>query len=312
MNSFAKLLDEEIRSTVFLSLCQDLGLLPSHELKSGLPNKQQSQMIFQVHANMDVTANLVAQDEHSIAQVICKEDCIFVGKQWVEETFELLSNDIHITWFTEDGQTHKAGDTLFKIEGNTKVILTGERTALNFVQTLSATATTVNFYADILKDSQTQILDTRKTLPMLRYGQKYAVKCGGGENHRIGLYDRFLIKENHIIGCGSITSAVKSAKQKGLKIPVEVEVENLQELQEAIAAQADIVMLDNFEIETVREAVAMTKDTAIGPRRVKLEVSGNIDASHLKQLAQTGVDYVSSGAITKHVQAIDLSLRLDS
>lgn len=312
MNSFAKLLDEEIRSTVFLSLCQDLGLLPTHVLKSGLPNKQQSQMIFQAYANKDVTANLVANDEHSKAQVICKEDCIFVGKHWVDTTFGSLTNDIKITWFTDDGLAQKAGDVLFQIEGNTQAILTGERTALNFAQTLSATATTVNFYSEILKDSRTQILDTRKTLPMLRYGQKYAVKCGGGENHRIGLYDRFLIKENHIMGCGSITNAVKRAKQKGLDIPVEVEVENLQELQEAIAAEADIVMLDNFDIEAVRKAVAMTQDAAAGPRRVKLEVSGNIEASHLKQLAETGVDYVSSGAITKHVRAIDLSLRLDS
>ena len=306
MNAFDTLLAEEIHCAVITSLCQDLGLLPSQIFNSSLPDESQCRELFQSAQSLDVTASLVDISEQAQANVICKEACVFVGKDWVEKTFSLLDQQLQINWFTKDGQHHEAGETLFELKGNTRAILTGERTALNFAQTLSATATTVSFYADLLKDSRTNILDTRKTLPGLRYGQKYAVKCGGGENHRIGLYDRFLIKENHIMGCGSISKAVEAAKSQHKGILIEVEVENLQELQEAIAAGVDIVMLDNFDLDSIKQAVA------INAEKVKLEVSGNIESSHLLQLGRTGVDYVSSGAITKHVQAIDLSLRLQN
>ncbi|MCC2605406.1 carboxylating nicotinate-nucleotide diphosphorylase [Planctobacterium marinum] len=304
MSQQQSLLNDEIYHSVITSLCQDLGIFASEFFQQGLPAPEQAKKVLRAALQRDVTANLIEPDERDSASVICKEACVFVGKQWVETTFTLLADDITLTWHTHDGQHHQAGDTLFSLQGNTRAILTGERTALNFAQTLSATATTVNHYARILDTYKTQILDTRKTLPGLRYGQKYAVTCGGGANHRIGLYDRFLIKENHIMGCGSISAAIQKARQMHSDLLVEVEVESLTELQEALHAGADIIMLDNFSLSDVITAVAINKGQS------KLEVSGNVEASHLTEIAETGVDFVSSGAITKNIRAIDLSLRL--
>ena len=302
MTDFDTLLQEEIYSSVVISLCQDMGLLTSSVFANGIPDS--STITKQLTGELDVTASLVPSNETCDAHVITKEDCIFVGKAWVELCFKLLAPEVSITWSTTDGKKHAAGDTLFTLSGNTRAILTAERSALNFAQTLSATATTTAWYASILSEHRTEILDTRKTIPGMRFGQKYAVKCGGGSNHRIGLYDRFLIKENHIIGCGSIAQAVQQARQNHQDKLVEVEVENLHELQQAIDAKADIVMLDNFNLTDIEKAVALTGD------RLKLEVSGNIEETQLLALAKTGVDFISSGALTKHIKAIDLSLRL--
>lgn len=300
------LLKEEIYHSVITSLCQDLGLSVTELFKQGIPDTEKAKQLLRAALSLDVTASLIEPQEQASAKVICKEDCIFVGKDWVVTTFELLSDDMTLTWHTEDGQKHQAGELLFELQGNTRAILTGERTALNFAQTLSATATTVNHYVSILSGYNTQILDTRKTIPAMRYGQKYAVTCGGGVNHRIGLYDRFLIKENHIMGCGSIAAAIQKARQMRDDILVEVEVESLLELDQALNAGADIIMLDNFSLADVETAVKRNNG------QCKLEVSGNVEASRLLEIAKTGVDFVSSGAITKNIRAIDLSLRLNS
>ncbi|BDX05614.1 carboxylating nicotinate-nucleotide diphosphorylase [Planctobacterium marinum] len=306
MTQFQTLLDAEITLSVLTSLWQDLGESPFQQLANGIPTPEIAKQQLRAMLNYDVTASLIAEDDTAHAAVICKENCIFVGKAWVEETFMLLDDGLDIIWHTQDGQAHQAGDTLFEIIGNTRAILTGERTALNFAQTLSATATEVAHYAELLVGFNTQILDTRKTIPGLRYGQKYAVTCGGGANHRIGLYDRFLIKENHIMGCGSITAAITTARKRDNRLLVEVEVENLSELKQAISAGADIIMLDNFSLADVEKAVAINQG------QCKLEVSGNVEAERLHEIANTGVDFISSGAITKNIKAIDLSLRLSN
>jgi nicotinate-nucleotide pyrophosphorylase (carboxylating) len=252
----------------------------------------------------DITANLIPEPQHIKVNIITREDCVIAGKGWVDATFQQLDNNIKVDWHVEDAQHVKAGTVLCEISGNARVILTGERTALNFLQTLSGTATIVADYVKALGDSDTKLLDTRKTLPGMRLAQKYAVTCGGGKNHRIGLFDAYLIKENHILACGSIANAIEKARQMHPDIPVEVEVESLEELKQALDANADIIMLDNFSLENTRQAVTLTKGKS------KLEVSGNITKERIAELAQVGVDYISSGALTKHVQAIDLSLRV--
>jgi len=252
----------------------------------------------------DITAALIPENDIAHAKVISREDCVMAGRPWSEEVFKQLAGELELIWHVQDGDVIKANQTLFEIKGNTRLILTGERAALNFIQTLSATATQVASGVKELAGTHTKLLDTRKTLPGLRHAQKYAVTCGGGQNHRIGLYDAFLIKENHIIGCGGIHQAITQARQNHPDKNVEVEVENLQELQQALEAGADIVMLDNFSLEDIYKAVELNQGQA------KLEVSGNITVARLKELAATGVDYISSGALTKNVQAIDLSLRL--
>ncbi len=255
-------------------------------------------------AQGDITANLIPPTQQIEAQVITREDGILAGKAWVEETFAQLSSDISLHWNCEDGEASTAGQTLFYLSGNARLILTGERTALNFLQSLSGTATLVAGYVKELAGTNTQLLDTRKTLPGMRLAQKYAVRCGGGKNHRMGLFDAYLIKENHIKACGSILAAVNKAREYHPELAVEVEVESLIELEEAIVAKADIVMLDNFSLEMTYQAVQ------INQRRCKLEVSGNVCQARLAELAKTGVDYISSGALTKNVQALDLSLRV--
>jgi nicotinate-nucleotide pyrophosphorylase (carboxylating) len=230
---------------------------------------------------------------------------VVCGIPWVNQVFFELDPSIKLNWQVEEGDFLPEPCVLAKLLGPTQALLTGERTALNFLQTLSGTATETRRYVECLKGCHTQLLDTRKTLPGLRLAQKYAVRCGGGVNHRFGLYDAVLIKENHIKACGSITEAVKQARQQGLGKWVEVEVENLDELREAILAKPDRILLDNFDCAMLVEAVAINKNTSI-----ILEASGGVELATLRRIAETGVDYVSVGAITKSVRAIDLSLLL--
>ncbi|MCL6744014.1 carboxylating nicotinate-nucleotide diphosphorylase [Kosakonia sp. R1.Fl] len=258
----------------------------------------------EVDANNDITAQLLPPENRSHAVIITREDGVFCGKRWVEEVFiQLAGDDVAITWHVADGDVIHANQPLFELEGSSRVLLTGERTALNFVQTLSGVASEVRRYVDLLSGTKTQLLDTRKTLPGLRTALKYAVLCGGGANHRLGLSDAFLIKENHIIAAGSVRKAVEQAFWMHPDVPVEVEVESLEELDDALKAGADIIMLDNFATEQMREAVKRTHGQA------RLEVSGNVTQETLREYAETGVDYISVGALTKHVRALDLSMR---
>ena len=259
----------------------------------------------ELNAANDITANLIDGNVNAKATILTREPCVICGVAWVDQAFALIDDTISLKWHVADGDTVEADTVLVDIEGSARGILTAERTALNFLQTLSGTATITAFYANILAGSQTKILDTRKTLPGLRYAQKYAVRCGGGQNHRVGLFDAFLIKENHIFSCGGIENAIANARAMMPTKPVEVEVENLEELALALSAGADIVMLDNFTNEQIQQAVVLNKG------QCKLEVSGNITDERLASLSKLGVDYISSGALTKHVQAIDLSLRIN-
>jgi len=257
----------------------------------------------EIDADRDITAQLLPAETQAHAQVITREAGVFCGKRWVEEVFIQLGSHATLTWHVADGDRIEADQPLFDIKGPARLLLTAERTALNFVQTLSGVATEVSRYVALLAGSQTQLLDTRKTLPGLRTALKYAVLCGGGSNHRLGLSDAYLIKENHIIASGSIRQAVEKAQWLHPDVPVEVEVESLEELSQALEAAADIVMLDNFSLEEMRAAVALNQGRAL------LEVSGNVTETTLPLIAQTGVDYVSVGALTKHVRALDLSMR---
>ena len=257
----------------------------------------------EIDAERDITAQLLPAETQAHAQVITREAGVFCGKRWVEEVFIQLGSHATLTWHVADGDRIEADQPLFGIKGPARLLLTAERTALNFVQTLSGVASEVSRYVALLAGSQTQLLDTRKTLPGLRTALKYAVLCGGGSNHRLGLSDAYLIKENHIIASGSIRQAVEKAQWLHPDVPVEVEVESLEELSQALEAAADIVMLDNFSLEEMRAAVALNQGRAL------LEVSGNVTETTLPLIAQTGVDYVSVGALTKHVRALDLSMR---
>jgi nicotinate-nucleotide pyrophosphorylase (carboxylating) len=257
----------------------------------------------------DITAELIPHDNISLATVISREDCVFCGLDWFEETYRQIDEGVLIDWFVDDGDRVEANQTLCTISGSSRSIVTGERTALNFIQLLSSTASTAAMYADKLKGHETKVLDTRKTIPGLRLAQKYAVSCGGCENHRLGLYDAFLIKENHINACEGISNAISEARFHNPQLSVEVEVETLDELNEAIEAGADRVLLDNFDIAMMREAVALCQQ---GPgRKVVTEASGNITLDNIVEIAGTGVDYVSTGALTKDIKAIDLSMRFD-
>lgn len=257
----------------------------------------------EIDADKDITASLLPADKQAHATVITREAGVFCGKRWVEEVFLQLGNQAQLTWHVADGDTIEPNQPLFEITGPARLLLTAERTALNFVQTLSGVASEVKRYVTLLEGTQTRLLDTRKTLPGLRTALKYAVLCGGGENHRLGLSDAFLIKENHIIASGSIRQAVEKALWLHPDVPVEVEVEALDELEQALTAGADIVMLDNFTLEQMREAVKINQGRAL------LEVSGNVTDQTLRSFAETGVDYISVGALTKHVRALDLSMR---
>ncbi|MFQ3786160.1 carboxylating nicotinate-nucleotide diphosphorylase [Halomonas sp. A29] len=254
----------------------------------------------------DITAQLIPESQWATARVITREPAVLCGMAWVEEIYRRLDPSISLRWSAADGDRLEAGQCFLEIEGPARRLLTGERAALNLLQTLSATATRTRHYVDLLEGTGVRLLDTRKTLPGLRLAQKYAVTCGGGHNHRIGLYDAFLIKENHIAACGSIAAAVKEARSIARDLPVEVEVENFDELDQALAAGADIVMLDNFTLEDMREAVKRNAG------KTTLEASGNVDETTLRQIAETGVDCISSGALTKDVKAIDLSMRISA
>ncbi len=251
----------------------------------------------------DLTAGLIPEETQAEANIFCREKAVLCGRPWFDEVFRQVDPEIKIEWSCEEGEQVEADQCLCVIRGSARNILTAERTALNFLQTLSATATVTAQYVAQLQGSHTQLLDTRKTIPGLRLGQKYAVACGGGTNHRIGLFDAILIKENHIMAAGGILQAVSTAKKMHPETTVEVETENLKEVQQALEAGADIIMLDNFSLEMMSEAVTLVD------RKAKLEVSGNVELSQLPQLIKTQVDFISTGAITKHIQAVDLSMR---
>ncbi|WP_431686311.1 carboxylating nicotinate-nucleotide diphosphorylase [Hahella sp. NBU794] len=252
----------------------------------------------------DITAMLIPAEQRAEARVITREDAIVCGVEWVNAVFAKVDPDCKVDWKFKDGDQARANDVLFTVSGRARSLLTAERTALNFLQTLSGVATQARQYADMVSHTKAQVLDTRKTLPGLRVAQKYAVSCGGCRNHRIGLWDAFLIKENHIMACGSIQNAIEEAHRIAPGKPVEVEVETMEQLQEALSAGADIVMLDNFSIEQMAHAVVVNQG------RAKLEASGGVTSETLAAIAETGVDFISIGGVTKHCRAIDLSMRL--
>ncbi|GAB2895088.1 carboxylating nicotinate-nucleotide diphosphorylase [Microbulbifer echini] len=253
----------------------------------------------------DITAQLIPAERSARARVITREDCTLSGRAWVEEIFRQLDPSLQLTWHFADGDQVAANSVLFELQGNARAILSGERAALNFLQTLSGTATTAAEFAARAAGTEVKILDTRKTIPGLRSAQKYAVLCGGCHNHRIGLYDAFLIKENHIAAAGGIDKAVAQARTIKPEALVEVEVENLEELQQALASGADVIMLDEFNDADTRSALSLAKG------RAKIEISGSVDRERIAQLAELEVDYISSGSLTKHLRAIDLSLRIE-
>ena len=285
----------DITKTVTWALCEDLGVNTYDELAS----------------SSDITAELIPVENIAVANIISRDECVICGIAWVNEVFKQLDTIYNtktaITWFVNDGQSVKANTTLFELSGNARILLTGERTALNFLQSLSGTATVTSTYVKHLEGTTTKLLDTRKTLPGLRSAQKYAVTCGGGVNHRIGLFDAFLIKENHIAACGGIEKAINTARINHSDKTVEVEVENIEELTQALNAGSDIIMLDNFTTEMIEQAVKLTTEISNG--KTKLEVSGNMTLETLRDYAKSGVDFISVGALTKHVNAIDLSMR---
>lgn len=283
------MLQQDISRAVRAALLEDLG--------------QALTVLDQPDASADITAQLIPADRISTARVITREAGVFCGQPWVDEVFAQLGGEVKVEWKVQDGEQLSPDQELFRLHGPARVLLTGERNALNFVQTLSGVATLTARYVAELAGTECRLLDTRKTLPGLRNAQKYAVTCGGGKNHRIGLFDAYLIKENHILACGGIKEAIAEARRLNPGKPVEVEVESLAELELALSAAADIVMLDNFDVTMMREAVTLNQG------RAKLEVSGNVTLETLADYAATGVDFISVGALTKHVRALDLSMR---
>jgi len=257
----------------------------------------------------DLTAALVPSARSAAATVITREDAVLCGCVWFDEVFRQLDPAVSVSWDAADGDAVASGQRLCRLEGPARPLLTGERTALNFLQTLSGTATATRRYAALVAGLPCRVLDTRKTLPGLRRAQKYAVLCGGGSNHRMGLYDGILVKENHIVAAGSIAAAVAAARAAGTGIPVEVEVESLDELRQALDAGADMALLDEFSLDDLRAAVEMNRAHPRGP--MKLEASGNVSFETLRAIAETGVDFVSVGSLTKHLRAVDLSMRFE-
>jgi nicotinate-nucleotide pyrophosphorylase (carboxylating) len=254
----------------------------------------------------DLTAALIDEDAIVGATIIAREPLVLAGHPWATEVFRQLDEQIQIDWYVEDGQHAEADDVICKLVGPARTLLTGERTALNFLQTLSGTATVTARYVAAVEGTRARVLDTRKTLPGLRLAQKYAVRCGGGHNHRVGLHDAILIKENHVKSAGSITEALRRAQDAAGDVLIEVEVESLDELREALDAGAGRILLDNFSLDDMREAVRMNAD--YGYVAAELEASGNVSLETIRDIAATGVDYISTGAITKNVRAIDLSM----
>ncbi|MGB3270824.1 MAG: carboxylating nicotinate-nucleotide diphosphorylase, partial [Rhodanobacter sp.] len=252
----------------------------------------------------DATATLLPADARAQASLTCRDAAVIAGSAWFDACFRRLDPAVQIEWLVRDGDRVAPGTLICTLAGHARSLVTAERTALNFLQLLSATATTTAHHVAAVAGTSVRVLDTRKTVPGLRVAQKYAVRCGGGHNQRMGLYDAILVKENHIIAAGGIAAAVSAARQLHPDLPLEVEVENLDELEQALGAGVDRIMLDNFELEQMREAVARTAG------RVPLEISGNVDLQTIGDFARTGVDFISVGALTKHVHAVDLSLRL--
>jgi len=280
MNSDIPGLQQDLEASVTFALAEDIG--------SG-----------------DITAQLIPEDQHAKATVITRENAVICGVEWVNEVFRQLDPKVVVTWLVTDGQRVEANSELFTLEGSARSLLTGERTALNFLQVLSGTATICRKYADLVEGTGVKLLDTRKTIPGLRTAQKYAVTQGGCFNHRVGLYDAFLIKENHIMACGGIGAAVAAAKRLAPNKLVEIEVENLTELTQALESGPDVVMLDNFSLENIHRAVDMNNG------KVKLEASGNVTDETLVQISKTGLNFISIGALTKNSIAVDLSMRIN-
>jgi nicotinate-nucleotide pyrophosphorylase (carboxylating) len=252
----------------------------------------------------DATAGLLPADATASAALTCREDAVMAGTDWFNACFRQLDPQVQIEWTVRDGDRVAAGSVICRLRGNARALVTAERSALNFLQLLSGTATSTAAHVAAVAGTGVRVLDTRKTVPGLRLAQKYAVRCGGGHNHRVGLYDAILVKENHIIAAGSIKAAAEAARRLHPRLLLEIEVENLDELQQALDAGADRIMLDNFTLPLMREAVTLAKG------RAELEISGNVDLSTIGEYASTGVDFISVGALTKHVRAVDLSLRL--
>jgi nicotinate-nucleotide pyrophosphorylase (carboxylating) len=280
-----------------------------------MPNLRLAALTAEIEANVrralledvgsgDITAQLIPAERLAKATVISRDDAVIAGTAWVDSVFRQLDQRVAVHWQVADGERVKPNQALFHLEGPARSLLTGERSALNFLQMLSGVATRSQHYADMVADTQVKLLDTRKTLPGLRLAQKYAVTCGGCHNHRIGLYDAFLIKENHIAACGGIAEAITAAHKIAPGKPVEVEVESLDELKQALAGGADIIMLDELSLADMREAVRLNAG------RAKLEASGGVTDATLRTIAETGVDYISIGTLTKDVKAVDLSMRL--
>ncbi|MFV3368576.1 carboxylating nicotinate-nucleotide diphosphorylase [Pseudomonas sp. NY15435] len=280
-----------------------------------MPNLTLAELSGEIQANVraalaedvgsgDITAQLIPAERDASARIITRENATIAGTAWVDEVFRQVDPRVQVKWQVREGDQVSADQTLFTLEGPARALLTGERSALNFLQLLSGTATRARHYADLVDGTGVKLLDTRKTLPGLRLAQKYAITCGGCHNHRIGLYDAFLIKENHIAACGGIAGAIAAAHQIAPGKPVEIEVEDLDELRQALDAGADIVMLDELSLDDMRTAVALTAG------RAKLEASGGITETTLRTIAETGVDYISIGTLTKDVKALDLSMRL--
>ncbi|HED32844.1 MAG TPA: carboxylating nicotinate-nucleotide diphosphorylase [Gammaproteobacteria bacterium] len=251
----------------------------------------------------DVTARLIPDEEFSLASVTSRESGIICGIDWFDEVFSQLDQQIHVEWEVDDGEKIDAGQQLCTLSGSTRALLSGERTALNFLQTLSATASTAAEYAAAVSGTGTRVLDTRKTIPGLRIAQKYATSCGGCHNHRIGLYDAILIKENHILASGGIQEAVNAARINNPELMIEIEVESIEEMETAIMTKVERILLDNFNLGLLKQAVSLNNGQA------ELEASGNVTLENIRAIAETGVDYISTGALTKNIQALDLSMR---
>lgn len=280
-----------------------------------MPNLKLADLNAEIEANVrraltedvgsgDITAQLIPEERLAHATIITREAAVLAGTAWVDAVFRQIDPRVAVHWQVADGDKVQPNQPLFHLEGPARALLSGERSALNFLQCLSGVATRVAHYVELVQGTQVKLLDTRKTLPGLRLAQKYAVTCGGGHNHRIGLYDAFLIKENHIAACGGIAEAITAAHRIAPGKPVEIEVESLDELNQALAAGADIVMLDELSLDDMRTAVTLTAG------RAKLEASGGINDTTLRTIAETGVDYISIGTLTKDVRAVDLSMRL--
>ena len=277
------MLQDDIKTTVKMALIEDFGGV--------------------LDPSLDVTAQLIAHDAVSHASVITREAGIFCGKEWVEEVYLQLGNQIELQWFVKDGDVIEPGEQLFSIKGNSRLILTGQRTAINFMQTLSGVATEVSKYVKQMEGTNCKLLDTRKTIPCLRSALKHAVVCGGGINDRTGLFDMFYIRKNHILSCGGINNAIQTAKKQHPELKIKIDVSNLDELQQALDNKADIITLDNFDYDTIVLAVKQVNHSAL------LEVSGSINLDTVGRFAKTGIDFISVGAITKNIKALDLSMK---